>query len=697
MQEEATRVRLQALAIPLDATLWAATIMVALAAQSALSIARQPVLGVMLFGVAAGLAFAADRRSHCFARAAGRDPTVVSGTGIPLRPAHPRLALVALTFAVVGSVVIAPRFDAGRFYDAANALWVQSLVALLLAAAAWMPYRPPRWRNPCRRDLAELAAVLGILALAALLRVPSNAEIPPEVHGDEAQFGVLGRQILLGYDPRLFRSADNHLGNAFTALALQRFGDDLRGLRSGAAVGGLLSILLLYGLARRLYGVRPALLGSCLLAVSQWHIHYSRDGITVIHAVVATVLLLYLIVRAVESGQTADYVLVGFAVGLCLNVYYPARLAPILAGLYVAHRALYDRALLASQWPGLVATVIAVLVFMAPFWSSAALAAAEAHAGPDGDSGDGTMYLEHDPSHITGRAGSVLLFSPNNLRHALGAYHVDRVEQALAIQAVSTLTAFNFGQDNSEQYAHRAPLLDFWTAALLVPGVLVVTSRLRRSPCFLVASWIWMTLLFGGVLTGGPFTPRLTSVLPALVIPPALVLDAAWGIAETRWGESGARVVGMGVVALLVLALGTNMRDYFQVHITQHQPSQFYTVLARELAVSNDAYRAYVIGYPFVTLAYSTVEFLAGAVDGESLPNEPITSPLRDIPRTKGAAFFVQMGTPIHDERVRQLQAVYPSGRLDVVRNSAGAPVLSRYLVERSDLVTAMARTAATP
>lgn len=674
----------------------------ALAAQLSLAVLRQPVLGGVLFAFAAALALAADRCSPRFTFANERECAASSSSLVTVRPAHPRRAVVLLTFAVGVSFGVVPRLDAGQAYDAANVLWMVSLLGLLAAAAAWVPYRLSRWRHLGRREMGELIAVLAILALAALLRFPSNAEIPPEVHGDEALFGVLGRNILKDYDPHLFRSADNHLGNAFTALALQLFGDNLSGLRSGAAVGGILSILLLYGLARRLYGARPALIAAFLLAAAQWHIHYSRDGITVIHAVVATVLLLYLTVRAADSGHPVDYVLVGFATGLCLNVYYPARLAPILAGLYVAHRALHDRDLVARQWPGFLAAGIALLVFMAPFWSASLLAAndpraAMSQAAASRVSTDGLADAAHDATHISGRTGNVLIFSPNNLQHAYGTYGVNRVEQALAIQTALTLTAFNFGQDVSDQYAHRAPLFDFWTAALLVPGVLLVTFRMGHSPCFLVASWTWLTLLFGGVLTAGPFTPRITSVLPALVIPPALVLDAGWRTARVRWGESGARAIAAAVAAFLVLVLGTNMRDYFQVHITKHQPSQFYTVLARELAVSNSAYRAYVVGYPFVSLGYSTVEFIAGDVDGDSLPNEPITAPLRDTPPYKGAAFFIQAGTPIHDERVRQIKAIYPGGRLDVVRSSGGAPVLTRYLVEHSELVAAARRAAATP
>src|SRR5581483_803136 len=109
---------------------------------------------------------------------------------------------------------------------------------------------------------------------------------------------------------------DNHLGDGINALVLTLFGDNLQGLRTGSAIGGTASVVLLYLLVRRLFGVRPALIAAWLLAVAQWHVHYSRDGMTCMQALVATILLLYLVVRAVETRRLTDFVLVGFAAGL---------------------------------------------------------------------------------------------------------------------------------------------------------------------------------------------------------------------------------------------------------------------------------------------------------------------------------------------------------------------------------------------
>ena len=188
--------------------------------------------------------------------------------------------------------------------------------------------------------------MLAILGVAVALRFPNLATIPPNVHGDEVSIGLDARKIMTGHMPAVFATGWYDvpaLSFALHAATMRVFGDNLFGLRMASAIEGVLSIVLLYLLARRLWGPRPALLAAAFMAVAAWHIHFSRTGFHYMQAPVATLLALYFLVRGIQDRRVLDWVLCGFAIGLCIEVYYAARLAPVIVLVYLGYRAVTER------------------------------------------------------------------------------------------------------------------------------------------------------------------------------------------------------------------------------------------------------------------------------------------------------------------------------------------------------------------
>src|SRR5262249_5548666 len=146
---------------------------------------------------------------------------------------------------------------------------------------------------------------------------------------------------------------------------------------------------------------------------------------------------------------------------------------------------------------------------------------------------------------------------------------------------VRTVEAFNRTGESSVQYGQRRPLLDFWTAALLPIGFLLVLVRIRGPGYFLVASWLLLTLVFRAILTDQPpFAPRLIAVIPVLMILPALVLDACWRGLSALGGRRVAAGAALLVAVFLGLALWTNYRDYFVQFTKRDHPADFNTLLS---------------------------------------------------------------------------------------------------------------------
>jgi hypothetical protein len=549
--------------------------------------------------------------------------------------------------------------------------WLFGLLATVVGAAlvdggVWRSGLPhvnkARW--------LEFAALVGVVAVALWLRIPDLANVPPNVHGDEADVGLLAREILAGRMPVLLATAPAAEATALTfaihAATMRVFGDNLFGLRMGSAIEGVLSIILLYLFARRLWGPRPALLAAAFMAVAAWHIHFSRTGFHYMQAPVAMLLALYFLVRGLQDRRILDWVLSGFALGLCIDVYYAARLAPVVVAAYLGFRAVTERAFVRTHAPGLVALVFGGLVFVAPMLA---------------------IYSRSQGSFVQ-RAAAVLVTSPTNLQHELDAYHVTSLPEVLAVQAVHTLEAFHIRGETSLEYGHPGPLFDFWTGALLAMGAIAVLVRPWSGRGILLASWVWLALLLGSVMTtDAMFSPHIVVAIPALVLAAALVLDRAWNGVTRLVGSAGTYAFALPVVALLGLALQGNVHDYFDIQIVQRQPANRFTLLSTYARSIGERYRLYVIGRPDWTLTYDTPRFLVPNPDAVDIRTAQLTLPLERIPGGKGAAFLVERGTDDYTQRMDAIRRAYPGGQELLITEVSGSPVFESYLVENPVLV----------
>src|SRR5262249_48283771 len=170
-------------------------------------------------------------------------------------------------------------------------------------------------------------------------------------------------------------------------------------------------------------------------AVCAWHIHSSRTGFHYMQALLVTLAALYFMVRGIQDRRVLDWILCGFALGLSVEVYYAARLAPVIVVTYLAYRAVTDRKrFLRTHAAGLTALAFGAIVFVAPM----------------------VAIFARRPGNFTARTSGVLITTPANLQHELGGYHVQTLQQVLAIQVQRTLEAFNIHGETSLQYGHPA-------------------------------------------------------------------------------------------------------------------------------------------------------------------------------------------------------------------------------------------------
>ncbi|GAB4147791.1 MAG: hypothetical protein Fur0021_06930 [Candidatus Promineifilaceae bacterium] len=183
------------------------------------------------------------------------------------------------------------------------------------------------------------------LLLAALLRLPALPQIPPGLHYDAAANVTLAGDIGLRGARPVFISSYTGKEVLFFYLAggvVRLVGESAFSLRLTTALIGLLTIAAAYRVGRELLrDRRVALLAAALLAVSFWHLLFSRLGFRAISQPLLqalTVAALWRGLRLAERKPAHFQTWIAFAsagifLGLTAYTYLAARLFPVLLGL----------------------------------------------------------------------------------------------------------------------------------------------------------------------------------------------------------------------------------------------------------------------------------------------------------------------------------------------------------------------------
>jgi len=182
--------------------------------------------------------------------------------------------------------------------------------------------------------LHALLFLLVTLLVAAALRFPDLAAAPPGVHYDEAANGILAAEIGLQGERPVFIPSYTGKEVLFFYLAggmMRLLGPTTFALRLTAAFVGLLTLAATYWLGLELTrDRRVALLATALLAVSFWHLLFSRLGFRAITQPLLQALLLAALLRGLRTDRRGWLAAAGVFLGLTGYTYLAARLFPVL-------------------------------------------------------------------------------------------------------------------------------------------------------------------------------------------------------------------------------------------------------------------------------------------------------------------------------------------------------------------------------
>jgi len=570
---------------------------------------------------------------------------------------HPRRAVAAVGGAslslLAGSRAVHRPPDAG-FADLLW-LWLIGVSWFLLAFAPPTPPDWPRrlaaWLRAHRTDLLRMSA---LLAAALAVRAVDLADIPRNFGGDEGT-QALAALSLMGPP----------LGNPFSTgwysvptmsflaygVTMRLFGATVGGARTLSALIGTATVLTTYLLARDLWGRRVGWLAALFLAFGHYHLHFSRLASNQIADGLFVTSSLWLLLRSLEAEGLGSAALTGAVMGLGWYGYFGARLTTLIAGIYLAWRAIVEPRFPQRQRRKLVTIALAALIVLAPLL---------------------LHYLAH-PDTLTARYSQVSIFASGWLQREREI--TGRSTASLLLQQFwKSISAFHYTLDPTFWYHPSIPLLDFASGVLMVLGIVWATGRWRWPGNGLLLLWFWSAVVMGWTLTENPpSSQRLLIVAPALAALVALGTDRLLRLARDLIGGR-AILWGLTAAAVAVVVASLNLGYYFfsyrPTRVYGNPTAEIADVLCDVLEQREQVPPVFFDGAPHMYWDFGAIAFRLRRVEGKDFSPEKW---FWGVEPERGALFVI-LGEKAEDlERVR---SVFPEGNIQQFHSDADGRLL---------------------
>ena len=520
--------------------------------------------------------------------------------------------------------------------------------------------------RPSRQTLLDLALLAVILTVAVFMRGYQLVDLPYGSWYDEAEAGLEAVEILNGrpFSPMAQFTFNPSLYFYVLALSFKIFGVSILGIRLVVATAGVLSCLILYLLAKRLWGWRVAFVAGILLAVMSWHVTFSRLGMANITSPLFAIVTFYFLTRGLETGRHADYLWAGLAAGIGVYTYTAFRLVALMMALLLVHEVLSRPGFLRRHFDGLIVMAAAAILAMMPL----------------------LIFAVQDPQEFTRRMNETSVFAKKNTE-------VEK-RQALDNSLRLHLLMFNVrGDPNGRHDLPGRPMADSVTAALLVLGLGYSLYRWQNRGYFLAVIWLGIGLL-GGIMSldwEAPQGARTVVAMPAVAMLAAVPLGLAWEAADRgiRNAECGMRNSefrtlnsALAVVLLLAYVGRLNFDRYFNEQMKSVEV--FYAHSARETATARyinalgPGYWIYLqtLNAPIVRLIANRQEDFRFFMAIDHLPLKEHVD--RDI-----VYLFEPWRVAVP---VEEFLRYYPDAQVDTVYDPAGEPIFHAVRVSQADV-----------
>lgn len=349
-----------------------------------------------------------------------------------------------------------------------------------------------------------LLVFIFVLLISFFLRIWQLDSIPPGLYPDEAINGNEAYSTLKSGVFQVFYPENNGregLYINFIAFSFNLLGPSIFALRLTSVLLGILTVFVIFFLAKIFFNREIALLSSALLGFSYWHLSFSRLGFRAILVPLILTLALYFLIKGFKSRKLDHLVISGFFWGLGFYSYISFRLAYFflfLIFVYLLFKNRDNRLELKFYLKSFLIIISILFIVVAPL----------------------LLYFIYYPEYFISRAQGVSIFAhPNIIKNFFNSLF-------------QHLLMFNLRGDlNWRHHFSGLPMLNPLVGLFFLYGFYLSVKKIREDSKYLILIAWFFIMLLPGVLTieGIPHSLRVVGVIPAVFILAAMGL---WEFAQ---------------------------------------------------------------------------------------------------------------------------------------------------------------------
>lgn len=363
--------------------------------------------------------------------------------------------------------------------------------------------------------------------LAAVLRIYQLGLIPASLEWDEVAIGFdaysvfkTGRDQFGEFLPLTFRSLDDWKPPVYEYLAVPPvavFGLTPFATRLPSAIAGILTVLATYIFVKTvLKGVKISLLASFLLAVSPWHLQFSRAAFEVNVSVLITVLAVTAFIKGLK--KPIFFIISAVLFGIDLFSYHSTRIvAPLLL---ISLFLIFNKMLPARKI--LTAFIIIFGLILLTFLPIAVSPNAQIRFKATNIFNPGARYLDErdlEKEFLDKRLEDIAIGfeQAGRIFHNQRFIYLDSATLKKALNHYLSNFSFDYLFIKGDAPLHHAPgfgLLHFWEFPFIVLGILYLLKFGLNRYTFILPLWLLFVPLPDAVTREAPHAVRTELFLP---------------------------------------------------------------------------------------------------------------------------------------------------------------------------------------
>ncbi len=554
----------------------------------------------------------------------------ILGKWLQVTPAQALLLILSVLLAALAALAAGEALYMRAPLVALSA-WALAIGAVVIGA--WpLKARRIHWS----RDVIVLVIALTLLAFA--LRGWDTTHIPNTLTGDEASGGLSAVEFVKGNVDNVFTFGWYSFPAFYfwlQALSISALGQTTAALRITSALAGALTVGAAYLAGRAMYGPRAGLYAAIFLSGLHLHLHFSRIGLNNVWDGLWFTVVIGLVWWAWKAERREGFLLAGLALGFSQYFYVSVRLLFVLVPFWLLLAGLADRARFRRNRASIVLLFLAAIVIFMPLAVNYGLHINEFLA----------------PMQRVSLLGPWLQNEMANT--GLPAW---RILGAQLWQSVQSFTNANL----RHWYTPEVPILRSFAAGFFLLGVILLAIDWRKPQNWLLALWLGIFTLSGGLSESTPAAQRYIGVAPAAALLLGFALN---GIAERLtvfWPRAKKLLAASALVIVSLLAL-SDVNFYFSHFTPRGEYAGPNAAVAQRLANYLQDQPAGMqvafwgqprMGY----LSISSIPYLAPQVIGMDML-QPLGSP-ENPQLVPGRVVFVFL--PEHQSDVEALLSSYP-------------------------------------